>query len=168
MIKNNSSIDVADTDNSKITIENIKESRRSKSNYYLDIAEAVSKRSTCLRRKFGAVIVKDDEIISTGYNGFPRNIEDTEERLNNRELKYKFILHAEMNCILNALYNGRSVKDCILFVHGLPPCSECTKSIIQAGIKKVITDSKATDNWKESLKLSLEMLKEANVEIEFI
>ena len=136
---------------------------------FLKLSKEISTWSKDPSTKVGALIISEDRnIISTGYNGFPRNIEDTEERLNNRELKYKFILHAEMNCILNALYNGRSVKDCILFVHGLPPCSECTKSIIQAGIKKVITDSKATDNWKESLKLSLEMLKEANVEIEFI
>ena len=136
---------------------------------FLKSSKEISTWSKDPSTKVGALIISEDRnIISTGYNGFPRNIEDTEERLNNRELKYKFILHAEMNCILNALYNGRSVKDCILFVHGLPPCSECTKSIIQAGIKKVITDSKATDNWKESLKLSLEMLKEANVEIEFI
>ena len=130
---------------------------------FLKLSKEIAEWSKDPSTKVGALI-----IISTGYNGFPRGIEDTEERLNNRELKYKFILHAEMNCIMNALYNGRSVKDCILFVHGLPPCSECTKSIIQAGIKKVITDSKATDNWKESSKLSLEMLKEANVEIEFI
>ena len=136
---------------------------------FLKLSKEISEWSKDPSTKVGALIISEDKnIISTGYNGFPRGISDTEERLNNRELKYKFILHAEMNCILNALYNGRSVKDCILFVHGLPPCSECTKSIIQAGIKKVITDSKATDNWKESLKLSLEMLKEANVEIEFI
>ena len=136
---------------------------------FLKLSKEISTWSKDPSTKVGALIISEDRnIISTGYNGFPRDIEDTEERLNNRELKYKFILHAEMNCIMNALYNGRSVKDCILFVHGLPPCSECTKSIIQAGIKKVITDSKATDNWKESLKLSLEMLKEANVEIEFI
>lgn len=136
---------------------------------FLKLSKEISEWSKDPSTKVGALIISEDKnIISTGYNGFPRDIEDTEERLNNRELKYKFVLHAEMNCILNALYNGRSVKDCILFVHGLPPCSECTKSIIQAGIKKVITDSKATDNWKESLKLSLEMLKEANVEIEFI
>ena len=136
---------------------------------FLKLSKEISTWSKDPSTKVGALIISEDRnIISTGYNGFPRGIEDTEERLNNRETKYKFILHAEMNCILNALYNGRSVKDCILFVHGLPPCSECTKSIIQAGIKKVITDSKATDNWKESLKLSLEMLKEANVEIEFI
>ena len=136
---------------------------------FLKLSKEISTWSKDPSTKVGALIISEDRnIISTGYNGFPRDIEDTEERLNNRELKYKFVLHAEMNCILNALYNGRSVKDCILFVHGLPPCSECTKSIIQAGIKKVITDSKATDNWKESLKLSLEMLKEANVEIEFI
>ena len=136
---------------------------------FLKLSKEISEWSKDPSTKVGALIISEDRnIISTGYNGFPRGIEDTEERLNNRELKYQFILHAEMKCILNALYNGRSVKDCILFVHGLPPCSECTKSIIQAGIKKVITDSKATDNWKESLKLSLEMLKEANVEIEFI
>ena len=136
---------------------------------FLKLSKEISTWSKDPSTKVGALIISEDKnIISTGYNGFPRDIEDTEERLNNRETKYKFILHAEMNCILNALYNGRSVKDCILFVHGLPPCSECTKSIIQSGIKKVITDSKATENWKESLKLSLEMLKEANVEIEFI
>ena len=136
---------------------------------FLKLSKEISTWSKDPSTKVGALIISEDRnIISTGYNGFPRGIEDTADRLNNRETKYKFILHAEMNCILNALYNGRSVKDCILFVHGLPPCSECTKSIIQAGIKKVITDSKATDNWKESLKLSLEMLKEANVEIEFI
>ena len=136
---------------------------------FLKLSKEIAEWSKDPSTKVGALIISEDKnIISTGYNGFPRGISDTEERLNNRETKYKFILHAEMNCIMNALYNGRSVKDCILFVHGLPPCSECTKSIIQAGIKKVITDSKATDNWKESLKLSLEMLKEANVEIEFI
>ena len=136
---------------------------------FLKLSKEIAEWSKDPSTKVGALIISEDRnIISTGYNGFPRGIEDSPDRLNNRELKYKFILHAEMNCIMNALYNGRSVKDCILFVHGLPPCSECTKSIIQAGIKKVITDSKATNNWKESTKLSLEMLKEANVEIEFI
>ena len=136
---------------------------------FLKLSKEIAEWSKDPSTKVGALIISEDRnIISTGYNGFPRGIEDTEERLNNRELKYKFILHAEMNCIMNALYNGRSVKDCILFVHGLPPCSECTKSIIQAGIKKVITDSKPTDNWKESSKLSLEMLKEANVVIDFV
>ena len=136
---------------------------------FLKLSKEIAEWSKDPSTKVGALIISEDRnIISTGYNGFPRGIEDSSERLNSRETKYKFILHAEMNCIMNALYNGRSVKDCILFVHGLPPCSECTKSIIQAGIKKVITDSKATDNWKESSKLSLEMLKEANVEIEFI
>ena len=136
---------------------------------FLKLSKEIAEWSKDPSTKVGALIISEDRnIISTGYNGFPRGIADSPERLNNRETKYKFILHAEMNCIMNALYNGRSVKDCILFVHGLPPCSECTKSIIQAGIKKVITDSKATDNWKESSKLSLEMLKEANVEIEFI
>ena len=136
---------------------------------FLKLSKEISTWSKDPSTKVGALIISEDRnIISTGYNGFPRGIEDTEERLNNRELKYKFVLHAEMNCILKEIYNGRSIKDCILNVQGLPTNYEWTKSIIQAGIKKVITDSKATDNWKESLKLSLEMLKEANVEIEFI
>ena len=136
---------------------------------FLKLSKEISTWSKDPSTKVGAVIItKDRNIVSTGYNGFPKGIEDSEERLNDRETKYKFILHAEMNCIMNALYNGRSVRDCILFVHGLPPCSECTKSIIQAGIKKIITDSKPTGKWIESTKLSLEMLREANVEIEFI
>lgn len=136
---------------------------------FLKLSKEISEWSKDPSTKVGAVIITEDRnIVSTGYNGFPRGIEDTSERLNDRETKYKLILHAEMNCIMNALYNGRSVKDCILFVHGLPPCSECTKSIIQSGIKKIITDSKSTEKWIESTNLSLEMLREANVEIEFI
>lgn len=136
---------------------------------FLKLSKEISEWSKDPSTKVGAVIITEDRnIVSTGYNGFPRGIEDSSERLNDRETKYKLILHAEMNCIMNALYNGRSVKDCILFVHGLPPCSECTKSIIQSGIKKIITDSKPTGKWIESTKLSLEMLREANVEIEFI
>ena len=62
------------------------------------------------------------QIVSQGYNGFPRNIEDKEERLNIRELKYKFTIHAEANAIYNALYNGSSVQDCTLYCVSLFPC----------------------------------------------
>ena len=152
MIKNNSSIDVADTDNSKITIENIKESRCSKSNYYLDIAEAVSKRSTCLRRKFGAVIVKDDEIISTGYNGAPRGRRNCDvigkcirETLNiPRGERYELCrsVHAEANAIISA--SRADMLDSNLYLVGIESngkyvdhpcaCSMCKRLIINAGI----------------------------------
>ena len=81
--------------------------RRDKINYYLDIAEMVAKRSTCLRRQYGAVIVRDDEIISTGYNGAPRGYDDDEcmcwEREGNfLDTKYAYVCHAELNAILNS------------------------------------------------------------------
>ena len=134
---------------------------------FLDLSKLVSTWSKDPSTKVGAVIIDPETktIVSTGYNGFPRNIEDSEERLNNRELKYKFVVHAEMNAIMNALYNNRSVKNCILFVHGLPCCSDCAKAIIQSGIKEIVTDSKASSKWGDSCKVAVEMFKEAGVKI---
>ena len=80
--------------------------RVSKENYYLDIAQTVSARGTCLRRKFGAIIVKNDEIISTGYNGMPKGCSDDEypwER-DGEQTKYPYVVHAELNAVLNANY----------------------------------------------------------------
>ena len=69
---------------------------------FIQLSKEISTWSKDPSTKVGALIISEDRnIVSTGYNGFPRGIEDTEERLNNRELKYKFILHAEMNCIMN-------------------------------------------------------------------
>ena len=79
-------------------------------------------------------------------------------------------LHAEMNAILNALYNGSSVKGSTIFVSGLPVCNECAKAIIQAGIKKVVMDTKLDpeSKWCGPAKISMEMFKEAGVEVEFV
>lgn len=134
---------------------------------FLDLSKLVSTWSKDPSTKVGAVIIDPETrtIVSTGYNGFPRNIEDSEERLNNRELKYKFIVHAEMNAIMNALYNNRSVKNCILFVHGLPCCSDCAKAIIQSGIKEIVIDSKASSKWSDSCEIAVEMFNEAGVKI---
>ena len=131
--------------------------RRDKINYYLDIADAVSKRGTCLRRNYGAIIVKNDEIISTGYVGAPRgrkNCSDMgvcirEKMQIPRGERYELCrsVHAEANAIISAdrksmigatLYlSGRNVADG-KYVQGAMCCSMCKRMIINAGISRVI------------------------------
>jgi dCMP deaminase len=132
---------------------------------HLDTAKNISTWSKDPSRKIGAVAVgKNNNILATGYNGFPRGIEDN-HRLNDRETKYKYIVHGEMNCIYNACFNGISLAGATLYVYGLPVCSECCKGIIQVGIKTVIAEvpKDLPEHWKESTKLAKAMLGEAGV-----
>lgn len=131
--------------------------RRDKINYYLDIAQTVSERGTCLRRNFGAIIVKNDEIISTGYVGAPRgrkNCTDlgycTREKLNiPRGERYELCrsVHAEANAIISASRNEMIGADLYLacvdyatkeLVPGTSSCSMCKRTVINAGIHRVI------------------------------
>ena len=134
---------------------------------YLALAAEVATWSKDPSTQVGAVTVgSKKEVLSQGFNGFPRGIHDTDERYNHRETKYKFVVHAEMNAIYNATYSGTSLDGATLYVHGLPICSECAKGIIQVGIKKVvIKNSKELDNWNESVQLSKEMFDEAGIEL---
>ena len=130
--------------------------RRDKINYYLDIAESVLKRGTCLRRNFGAIIVKNDEIISTGYVGAPRgraNCSDlgycTREKLNiPKGERYELCrsVHAEANAIISAPRNEMIGASIYLACHDaktdelygeVEPCSMCKRLIINAGISTV-------------------------------
>lgn len=131
--------------------------RRDKINYYLDIAQTVSKRGTCLRRNYGAIIVKNDEIISTGYNGAPRSRKNCvdlgvciREKLNiPHGERYEMCrsVHAEMNCIISAsrkdaigatLYLACTDPQTSELLSGTNCCSMCQRMIINAGIKDVI------------------------------
>ncbi len=134
---------------------------------YLALAKEVATWSKDPSTQVGAVTVgKKKEVLSQGFNGFPRGINDTVERYNHRETKYKFVVHAEMNAIYNATYSGTSLDGATLDGFGLPICSECAKGIIQVGIKKVIIEkSKELDNWNASVQLSKEMFNEAGVEL---
>lgn len=106
---------------------------------YLDMAESFGQWSKDPSTKIGAICVgSSGQILSQGYNGFPRGFSDTKARLNNREEKYKFTIHGEMNCIYNAGLNGVSLKDAHLYVTGLPVCSKCALGVSQVGITKVI------------------------------
>lgn len=140
--------------------------RRDKINYYLDISQTVAERGTCLRRNFGAIIVREDEIIATGYNGAPRgrkNCSDlgccTREKLNvPKGQRYELCrsVHAEANCIISAPRN--MMIGATLYLAGLnaktgeldgqvEPCSMCKRQIINAGIKEVIIRS-GKDEYK--------------------
>jgi dCMP deaminase len=136
-------------------------------NRYLSLAKEVATWSKDPSSQVGAVTVgAKKEVLSQGFNGFPRGIKDLDERYNHRETKYKFVVHAEMNAIYNATYSGTSLDGATLYIYGLPICSDCAKGIIQVGIKKVVIEkSKELDNWNESVKLSQEMFNEAGVEM---
>ena len=136
---------------------------------YLDMAYLVASWSKDPSSKIGAVAVSPKgQVLSTGYNGFPRNIEDSSDRLHDRGLKYKYIVHAEMNAIYNATYNGVSLDGSTLYVSGLPCCNQCALGIIQVGIKRVVMEGDVTnDRWAESWTLTKQLFEEAGVEWEF-
>ena len=133
---------------------------------YFEIAKLVSTWSKDPSTKVGAIIVGDKgQIISQGYNGFPRGVEDLQERYDHRETKYKFVVHAEMNAILNALYNGSSVVGASIYIHNLPVCQECAKAIIQSGISRVYIDTEIEGKWLDAWQFSKTMFRESGVEI---
>ena len=115
--------------------------------------------------KVGCVVVGEDrEIRSTGFNGFPRGIEDDEERLLDREKKYPLICHAEENAIMHAARIGISLKGSTAYVTW-PPCSRCARSLIQSGIKEIIypTPGEIPERWQEDFDISNAMISEAGV-----
>lgn len=129
---------------------------------FLDLAEFISSWSKDPSTKVGAVITdKYNRIISVGYNGFPQNIID-DQRLNNRETKYKIIVHGEMNAILFA---NRSLTDCTLYTYPFMPCPRCASIIIQAGINRVVSYNNMPERWKSEFDTSMNLFKESNVEL---
>ena len=138
---------------------------------YLRLAKEVSTWSKDPSTRVGAVAIgSKGQVLAQGYNGFPRGIHDSESRLTNREEKYKFVVHAEMNCIFNATYNGVSLDGATIYVTGLPVCSECAKGLIQVGIKKVVMPriDDMPEKWRESWKLSQAMFDEAGITAVFL
>ena len=114
----------------------------------------------------GACIVDSaNRIVSVAYNGFPRGVIDCKANLNNREQKYKRVIHAEPNAILFA---QKDLTDCCIYTWPFQPCSACTTLIIQSGIKRVVAPAASNElkeRWKESMEIAEEMFKEAGVEL---
>ena len=134
---------------------------------FLELASFISKWSKDPSTKVGAVIVDcNRRIISTGYNGFPIGVSDDQERLENRDFKYKAILHAEENAIMFA---KKDLSRCSLYVSSLPPCSHCASLIIQSGIKNVYTwEQEIPERWQESINITKTMFKESGVSLNYV
>ena len=137
---------------------------------YLELAERVASWSKDPSRQIGAVAVgSKGQVLAQGFNGFPRGIIDTADRYATREIKYKYVVHAEMNVIYNATYNGVSLDGSTLYVSGLPVCSDCAKGIIQVGISRVVMkEENIPQHWAESWGMTAGMFDEANINWEFI
>tara|TARA_R110001592_G_scaffold153111_1_gene381191 strand:- start:2621 stop:3073 length:453 start_codon:yes stop_codon:yes gene_type:complete len=140
--------------------------------YFLNIAEQVKEKSKDKRTHIGAVIVgKDNEILSTGYNSFPRGIDDDVEERQVRPEKYYWIEHAERNAIYNAARIGVSLRESTMYLTCGIPCSDCAKGIISSGIKRIYCKIQDTtrnrEYWDEHAKRSLQMFKESGVDIIF-
>ena len=137
---------------------------------FIELARHISQYSKDPSTKVGAIIVKDKLVVGLGYNGFPRGVADTAERLNDRETKYAMVVHAEANAILMA---SDKAKGSTLYVYPtfvMPPiCNECCKLVIQSGIREVVgyapapEDAERAKRWIKSIEISQTMCREAGV-----
>ena len=140
--------------------------------YFRNLANNVKLKSKDSKTQIGAIIVgNDNEIVSTGYNSFPRGIDDTNPLRQERPEKYFWFEHAERNAIYNAARIGVSTKGTTMYLSHWFPCADCARGIINAGITTIYCDKidiedKST-SYVESFKRSKEMLLEADVKICF-
>jgi dCMP deaminase len=137
--------------------------------YFFDICHVVATKSKDESTQVGAVIVGPGrEIRSTGYNSFPRGINDYIAERQVRPEKYKWFEHAERSAIYHAARVGTPVEGCVLYVPWTP-CSDCSRGIIQAGIVEVIIETAdIPDRWKNDTAIGLQMLKEAGVRVRYM
>jgi dCMP deaminase len=120
--------------------------------------------------KVGAVIVNEDNrVISTGWNGFPRGVDDNVEARHDRPAKYKWTEHAERNAIYNAAACGHALKGCSIHLTWYP-CADCARGIIQSGISKVVVPTPDWNDprWGEDFRMVREMFTEIGMTVEFI
>lgn len=136
---------------------------------FLGMANHVAKWSKDPSTRLGAVIVDDqNRIVSVGYNGFPAAINDTDDRLQDRETKYELTIHGEMNALLFA---NRQINGCTLYTVPLPPCTRCAVTFIQAGISRVVAPpvvGEQKNRWDQSIRRSADLFKEAGVQFDLL
>lgn len=132
---------------------------------FLELAEHVAAWSKDPSTKVGCVLVNPHRVVvGLGYNGFPRGVEDREDRLHERTVKYLLVQHAEVNAVLNAAGPTRGTTAYVTHA----PCASCTGILIQAGIARVVTNETPADlqeRFRESFEASRAMLKEAKVKL---
>ncbi len=140
--------------------------------YFMRQAYLVSSKSKDTRTKIGAILIRDKAIISQGYNGMPRGVNDGITTRYERPTKYAFMEHSERNCLYHCARHGISSLDTIMYSNGVP-CQDCARGIIQAGIKEVVVHKQWQEweqqlywtKWIESAKFSKEMFDEAGIKI---
>lgn len=134
---------------------------------FMALADQVASWSKDPSTRVGCVVVNPRrQVVSTGYNGFPRGVDDAPERYADRPLKYRMVLHAEANAVLQA---GGDIHGGTAYVTH-PPCSQCAAILIQAGIARIVTrapDAGMAERFAESFDASAVMLTEAGVSLEF-
>jgi dCMP deaminase len=139
--------------------------------YFINIAHQVKLKSKDEKTQIGVVIVgKDNEIVSTGYNSFPRGINDDLSERQERPEKYFWFEHAERNAIYNAARIGVSTLGTTMYMTCDLSCADCARAIINSGVSKVVfsrTTKQWPEIWQKSSKRSLEMFQEAGVEVEY-
>ena len=138
--------------------------------YFLNIAEQVKLKSKDESTQIGAVIVgEDNEVLSTGYNSFPRGMDDSKQERQERPEKYFWFEHAERNAIYNAARIGVSLKNSTIYLTSGLPCMDCARGIVNSGVKivycKQVCTTKNKDKWEESQQKSLELLGECGVDV---
>lgn len=130
---------------------------------FLDMAKLVASWSKDPSTQTGAVIVdKARRVVSVGYNGFARGVDDDPARYANRDLKLKMVVHCERNAVLFA---GRSVEGCTLYTWPFMSCAPCAAMMVQAGIRRVVAPYSDNERWLEDFRLSSLMFREAGVDV---
>jgi dCMP deaminase len=138
--------------------------------YFLNIAEQVKLKSKDQSTQIGAVIVgEDNEVLSTGYNSFPRGMDDSKQERQERPEKYFWFEHAERNAIYNAARVGTPLKGSTIYLTSGLPCMDCARGIVNSGIGivycKEVCTTKNKEKWDESQKKSLQLLLECGIKV---
>lgn len=147
-------------------MESIIERQKKWDKRFVELARFISKWSKDPSTQTGAVIVDPNRrVISVGYNGLSQGVDDLPERLNNREIKYKIIVHCERNALLFA---NRSLDNCTLYTWPFMSCSTCAAMVIQSGVKRCVAPFSDNERWKADFELSQTMFAEAGVVVDLM
>jgi len=131
---------------------------------FMEMAKLVSSWSKDPSKQIGAVAVRDRRILAQGYNGLPKGLPDTPAYLEDRDVKYTHIIHAEENVIINAARNGVSLEGSTVYIYGLAPCSSCAGKLVNAGVKHIVFEDIHDDPfWTASQKKSEVICKYGDV-----
>ena len=155
----------------------MEQNRLSWDEYFLKIAGVISERSTCPKRRIGAVLVRDKRILATGHNGSLKGsphcddvgclIRYVYDEKGNKHDKCMRTVHAELNALLQCAHHGVSTKDSVLYAT-FEPCDACTKALINAGIKRIVVSKTYEDEYGEASRAELtrKWLSEAGIQLE--